>query len=107
MYQFYPHERVLQDLDISLSVLAPLFINCYSVDGAVRGVLPSHSENGSGHFDIKCTMVEHSDGVIVTTDYNKELYTAEQIEGDFRFYLRLLERILSHDAEPLSAILNF
>jgi hypothetical protein len=100
-YQFYPHERVLQDLDIPLHILAPHFLNCIASDEEIKDFTPHHSPNGSGHFDLKCTMMEHKNGISIVTDYNKEIYEAGQIEALIRDYFTILDNMLASPDKPI------
>lgn len=90
-HRFYPYEWIMRDLDIPLPVLAPVFLNLETpADEPIYDFTPAHRGEGSDHFDFKCVLQQHSNGVIMTVDYSRSVYAPEFVENMMRVYQEIL-----------------
>ncbi|MHA4812504.1 condensation domain-containing protein [Flavitalea flava] len=101
-FRFYPYERILQDLDISLSALSPVFINHMDKTGQVIEDFNSFHYSGiPGHFDLKCVVAEYDNGLELDICYCRHAFSREQIGIAFDAYPEMLENITNHPGYPV------
>lgn len=106
-YRLYPHERIMKDLDLPLSVLAPVFINFgETIDEDIQDLRPVHAGKGSGHFDFKCVIYEYKNCLALTIDYNLNAYTPADIEYIMKEYLAILDSGIFDPKYTLKHFLN-
>lgn len=106
VHSFYPHEQLLNDLNLPLSVLAPYFINFIPAhDEVVHDNTPVHIEEGSGHFNFRCVVFEFSNALKFTTHYNSNIYRPDEVERMINTFIRIINRFVQEEAElELSSI---
>ncbi|HEV9036188.1 MAG TPA: condensation domain-containing protein, partial [Puia sp.] len=76
----YPHEKILDDMDIPLEVMAPALLNYIGdPDAGMPRFQPYHTDNGSGHFNLHCKVTEYSDGMTVEMNYNVHVYARSRV----------------------------
>ncbi|MBB5647619.1 condensation domain-containing protein [Pedobacter cryoconitis] len=106
-HRFYAHEMIMKDLDIQLNDLSPVLLNFISSqDLLVEDLTPHHDDFGSGHFNFKCTIREHTNCVSLSIQYNTEIYTAEKIEEMLNIYFKLIDSVLQYSELPLSSFIK-
>jgi hypothetical protein len=106
-HRWFPHEKILADLDISLPVLTHALFNYIDEsDTALEDFSSAHSSEGSGHFDLQCRITGHSDGVDIETDYIRRIYTPDRVEKMTGKFAAILEYISASQEETLSNILT-
>lgn len=95
VHSFYPHEMLLNDLNLPLSVLAPYFINFIPAhDEVIHDTTPVHIEEGSGHFNFRCVVFEFSNALKFTTHYNSNLYSPAEAERMINTFMRVINRFV-------------
>jgi hypothetical protein len=107
-HSFYPHETLLAELDIPLSVLTPCLLNFIQVKTDIlHDTTPEHFSNGSGHFNFRCELFEFSNGIKLSVNYCKDFFTAADIERMMQALLDILYGFVSQytlaAAEPVHA----
>lgn len=92
LYCLYPHEKLLEVLDVPLNVMVPLMVNYISLPGAKvedftpydlssGDFVPFHRTSGlTSHYHIKHIVDEYDNGTMLVTEYKTGLYTPAQIE---------------------------
>jgi len=94
-HRFYPHEMVLNDLDIHLSELTHLFLNFISSpEITVDNFMPYHEKTGSGHYNFACNIREHTNCISVITQYNISVYSDTQIESMYRQFFKIIDIVV-------------
>jgi hypothetical protein len=93
---FYPHEALLSELDIPLSVLTPCLLNFIPVKADVlHDTAPEHFSHGSGHFNFRCELFEFSNGIKLSVNYCTGVYTAADTERMMNTLLEILGGFVS------------
>lgn len=106
-HQWFPPERILEDLDISLPVLAHALINYIDESDTMASDLSSfHKSEGSGHFYLHCRITAYRNGIEIGTDYNRRTNTADRVEKMMVKFAAVLEYISASREETLSRILT-
>ncbi|OQP58857.1 condensation domain-containing protein [Niastella populi] len=106
-FRFYPHERIMKDLDVPLNLLAPGYINFLKKPNYVIGDFHSfHSTHGKGIFDIKCIASECKNGIVIEMQYNINKYCRNEIEQIGHKLLSILEKITIDHGLSLKSILT-
>ncbi|QXV63899.1 hypothetical protein INP83_12370 [Mucilaginibacter sp. 21P] len=91
-HRFYPHEKIMSDLDIPLNILAPYHINFIKEDHLVKPFVPEHSVLQHGaHFDLRCAVTEYTDAIEFYIEYKSREFSARNIEAMFKELLVLLK----------------
>jgi surfactin family lipopeptide synthetase A len=104
-YRFYPYERIMADLDVGLCQLAPLLVNYIKhTDRPFDYFPPVHQPDGSGHFDLHCTLTEYSNCLVLQVAYNAQVYDQQQIDSMFEQHAQLLEQMLNRPGTALTAL---
>jgi Condensation domain len=93
-HRVYPHEAIMNDLDIPLYILAPAFLNFVKLPHAsINDFTPTHDENGSGHFNFRCGIMEYDNGIEFIIHYNLRAYSKDKIVCMMERFIELLEHI--------------
>lgn len=101
-HRFYPHERILDDLDLPLQILAPAVINLVNMTGSkITEFNPVHSNSGSGHFNLNCQVAEYDNGMMLDVNYKLSSYSPQTIEILMNRYVDVLERMSRHSGADL------
>ena len=79
-HRFYPHEKLMSDLDIPLNILAPIQLNFIKDDGQINDFTPKHSDLHGAHFDFRCAIIEHVNGIEFNVDYKLSKYSSKEVE---------------------------
>ncbi|TCN57662.1 SDR family NAD(P)-dependent oxidoreductase [Flavobacterium circumlabens] len=107
--RFYPHEEILNDLDVPLRVLTPTFFNFITgvyTEMDLENFGEGHSEEGSGHFNLKGLFVPFNSGILFNLEYNREAYSAEDIEYMIQNYFIILDHLVKNEDTPIAEILK-
>ena len=106
-FRFYPHEQLLQDLDIRLDLLSPVYLNFISTpELTIEQQLSAHKDSGSGHFNFNCRMVEYSNCIALICQYRSDVYTPERIEYYFNSFFKILEAIVEYSGSPIGSFID-
>jgi amino acid adenylation domain-containing protein len=92
-HRFFPHELLLEKLDVTLNNLTPLMINMINSNEEIEDFSSEHSLNGTGHFPIRFTILEYNNGLSFSVQYNKSLYKSEEIERMLNLYQQMLRQL--------------
>ncbi|MBT1695449.1 hypothetical protein KK083_01085 [Fulvivirgaceae bacterium PWU4] len=93
-HRFYPHEKILDDLDLPLQVLAPAVMNLVNMTGnKIADFNPVHNNRGSGHFNLDCQVAEYDNGMMLDVNYKLSNYSSATIEILMNRYVDVLERM--------------
>jgi hypothetical protein len=65
-----------------------------------------HSEEGSGHFNLKGLFVPFNSGILFNLEYNREAYSAEDIEYMIQNYFIILDQLVKNEDTPIAEILK-
>ncbi|KFF06341.1 SDR family NAD(P)-dependent oxidoreductase [Flavobacterium reichenbachii] len=107
--RFYPHEEILNDLDVPLRVLTPTFFNFITgvyTEMDLENFGEGHSKDGSGHFNLKGLFVPFNSGILFNLEYNREAYSAEDIDYIIQNYFIILDQLVKNEGAPISEILK-
>lgn len=89
---FYPHEAILNDLDVPLDELVHGMLNFVRIPGPhLEDFSPAHNENGSGHFNLRCMVYEFDNAVGLSVHYNLAAYSKEKIVEMMDMFINLLD----------------
>jgi hypothetical protein len=103
---FYPHESLLHELDVPLTILTPYFLNFIPpVGNPIQNTKAMHNSNGSGHFGFKCEVLEYTDGMELAVNYNTGIYTPAEAEAMINDVLALLYRICTEPSLTVKQLL--
>lgn len=104
-FRFYPHERMMADLDLPLNVLAPVYINFIrETDFQIDHFRPYHRDKGSGILDLKCLVNECRNGIIIEMHYNIEKFSRNEIEQIGDRYLYILKKMADNHELQVKSI---
>lgn len=104
-FRFYPHEKMMEDLDLPLNRLAPVYINLLkATDYQIKDFRPYHSDKGTGVLDLKCLINECKNGIAIKIHYNIEKFSREEIGQIGSRYLFILEQMASDSGLSLKSI---
>jgi hypothetical protein len=106
-YRFYPFEAVLDDLDIPISILSPIYLNFISKPDIEN--IPTdnmHNNGGSGYYSLNIRMVEYRNCIAITCQYCTDVYTPDIIESYFDDYSKVLEAMLENPDIPLASFID-
>ena len=96
-HRFYPHEQIMDDLDIPLHILAPVLFNFMEqTDTTIQDFTPVHHQQGSGHFNIHCKMTAYKNGLALEVNYKLSIYSGHQIERMMHDFACILDVITKH-----------
>jgi len=88
----YPYEKILDDMDIPLEVLAHGVLNYIeNTDAEMPRFEPYHNDEGSGHFNLDCKVTEYSDGMTIEMNYNARAYERHRVADLAKRFGRILE----------------
>ena len=91
-HRLYPHEAIMQELDLPLYLLAPFFLNFpEGRDTDIADFTPVHHDRGSAHFELRIEAIAYRNGMELVID---SVYSRESIEYLIREFSRLLEEIV-------------
>ncbi|MBY0481464.1 MAG: amino acid adenylation domain-containing protein [Chitinophagaceae bacterium] len=102
-YRFYPYEKILNDLDLTLNIVSPVFMNYMNMSeeniedytpfkSADGDFIAFHKPKGNGHFNFKYTIEEYKNGTLIGMEYNLNTYSPVQVEAMANDLLSLLEK---------------
>lgn len=87
-HRFYPHEAIMNDLDMPLYLLAPFYVNFpEGRDTDITDFTPIHHERGSAHFELRIEVMEYRNGMELVID---SVYSIEAIKYLIREFSRLI-----------------
>ncbi|WP_299608347.1 SDR family NAD(P)-dependent oxidoreductase [uncultured Aquimarina sp.] len=105
--RFYPYEKILNDLNVQLSILAPSFFNyIIESDTVLENPITGHSPEGSAHFNFKNTIIEYKNGIYFQLEYDKEVYNATDIENMFQTFLKIIESLKNNQEITIAQLLK-
>jgi hypothetical protein len=105
-HRFYNHEQLMDDLDISLGILAPLLVNYSRADETFDfDTLGKKHGGGSGHFNYHMEFTEFRNGLLVRIDYDPAVSTAPEIEAIVAGIESLMMQLPSLAHLPISRLL--
>jgi len=106
-HQWFPPERILDDLDISLPVLVHALVNYIDQRETMASDLSSfHKSEGAGNLYLHCRITAYRNGIEIGTDYNRRTNTADRVENMMVKFAEVLEYISASQEETLSRILT-
>jgi iturin family lipopeptide synthetase A len=106
-FKFYPHEKLLRDLDTPLDVVAPVFLNYVTRRGIYLTDFKSSSgTNGTGHFPLKADIIEYDNGLFIDTHFNPRIHSASSIQKSYQNFSALLTSILQDARKPAALVNN-
>ena len=111
-HQDLPFEQLVEELQLQRSLnVTPLFqvmfvlqtlpMQSLTSEGLCWSPLNSHS--GTAKFDLTLSLHETTDGLAGTLEYSLDLFTASTIERMIAHWQVLLEAIVAHPKQPISA----
>lgn len=101
-HRYYPHEAILNDLDVALHELVHALLNFERAPvRRLQHFAPVHDENGSGHFNMRCVVADYDNGLELLVNYNLSIYTKEQITAIVQLFIDLLDNNFSHPDAPI------
>jgi hypothetical protein len=101
-FNFYPFERILDDLDIPFSAVSKIFVNMPNQNEAemtfIEDFSTKHIEDGNriGYFDLDFHLIEQKNGIEIYCEYKKDLFDKKDIESLASHWQQLLEEIVAH-----------
>jgi hypothetical protein len=102
-HQLYPHEAILNDIDVPLNELVDAMLNFVRISGGqMEYFAPVHNENGSGHFNLRCAFSEFDNGIDLTINYNLNAYTKEQVEEMMDAFTNVLSYATRDCLQPVA-----
>ncbi|HYC28178.1 MAG TPA: condensation domain-containing protein [Chitinophagaceae bacterium] len=102
-HQLYPHEAIMNDLDIPLDELVDAMLNFVKIPGAqMEYFTPAHDDNGSGHFNLRLAINEFDNGLYITVNYNLNMYTKEKIEEMMDMFTNFLSYATCDRLQPVA-----
>jgi hypothetical protein len=106
-HRCFPHEKLLEDLDISLQTLTHALINYIDrSDTEMEDFGSVRNREGSGHFDLNCLIAGYSNGMSIEMNYNHRTHTTDRVEKMMGKFVAVLEYISASQEETLSNILT-
>lgn len=101
-HRYYPHEAILNDLDIPLHELVHALLNFERAPvRRLEHFAPMHDENGSGHFNLRCVIAEYENGLELLVNYNTSIYTREQVTRHVQLFIDLLDNDFFQPDAPI------
>jgi hypothetical protein len=101
-HRIYPHERILNDLNLPLSVVAPVLFNLINCDQEImEPVADAHHENGSGHFNLHIQIMEYKNGFRLRVNYNTAAFTSAAVERLISCFRDKLSVVVPDNANKL------
>ncbi|MEN5197001.1 condensation domain-containing protein [Sphingobacterium faecium] len=95
-YRFYPHEEILNDLDVDLDMLVPIYFNYIRYSGhSVGDFYEGHKEDRS-HFNMGITISEYENRILMEIRYNLKTYSENNIEKFISLYKESLCQMVSN-----------
>lgn len=93
-YSFYPYEKIMMDLDLNLSTLAPMFIN-YHVHNERYNfeMAPLHRSKGSGHFAFGCDFIQYDNCIKMMINYNIKHFSGIEVQQLVEDYNLLIDQL--------------
>jgi len=102
-HQLYPHEAILNDLDIPLNELVDAMLNFVRIPGERMEYFTSvHDDNGSGHFNLRLSISEFDNGIDLTVHYNLNMYTKDRVEELVDMFINFLSHATRDRLQPLA-----
>ena len=106
-YKFYPHERLLNDLDVSLEILIPVFINYVRRPNIEMTDFETQTGvNGTGHFPLKVDLIEYDNGIVIDTHYNTKFHSEKSIQYLYERLIRVLRNVAKDPKYVNSAVID-
>lgn len=106
-YSLYPHEKIMNDLDIDLDVLSPIFLNHSRINESFIEIMQSkHMNWGSGHFTFAGTIFQYNNCIKLNVDYNPNYFTELEIENLTKDYIHFIDLLSNNSALSLRELLS-
>jgi hypothetical protein len=105
-HRFYPHERLLCDLDIQLSILTPMFVDFIEKKDRTTSRFNSRHYSAIGHFNLKCIVFEFNNCFSVVCNYSSKAYPNNRIELLFEKYKKALASLISNPKDTLNIVIG-
>ncbi|GAA0740331.1 condensation domain-containing protein [Gaetbulibacter jejuensis] len=97
-YRLYPSEEILDELDLSLDMLAPMFINYIKYPNPLSSeFIEGHKEDPSCHFNLGMTISEYKNVTLMEIRYNLNTYSKKDIERFTLLYIDILTRMIENN----------
>lgn len=101
-FNFYPFERILDDLDMPFSAVSKIFVNMPNQNEAdmtfIEDFSTKHMEDGNriGYFDLDFHLMEQKNGIEIYCEYKRDLFDKQDIESLAGQWQQLLKEIAAH-----------
>ncbi|WP_172844444.1 non-ribosomal peptide synthetase [Tumebacillus algifaecis] len=112
-YQDVPFEKLVEELQPDRNQShSPVFqvmfaLQNFAAEGSMNGeikLMPVEQASKTAKFDLLWTMSEREDGLIISTEYNIDLFKAETIERMIGHFENLLEAAVSQPTQSISLL---
>ncbi|MDQ8014084.1 MAG: amino acid adenylation domain-containing protein [Flavobacterium nitrogenifigens] len=106
-YRFYSYEKILNDTDAPLHLLAPVSFNfVVHNETDLTNFDEGHRQNGSGHSDFKLEATQYKNALNFNVEYNLKAYQASDIENIMNIYVGIIEILTENSNLFVSEIMG-
>jgi len=108
-HRFYNHEKIMNDLDLNLDQLAPVFLNFLNKNGNYEGQMLSEHKERDGvktHFNFACRVEQYSNGMIINTVYKLSYFNNVEVDQFWNRFLEKIDLLFEHPKTTIEKLIN-